>query len=40
VQIFYLAFSMMTIIIDRLELRMQNCLTKRIINIRGCILDT
>jgi hypothetical protein len=39
-QIFYLAFSMLVIIIDRLELRIQNCLTKRIVNIRGCILDT
>jgi len=31
---------MLVIIIDRLELRMQNCLTKLIINTRGCILDT
>jgi len=30
----------MAIIIDRLELRMQNCLTKRTINVRGFILDT
>jgi hypothetical protein len=40
VQIFYLAFSMMAIIIDRLELRVQNCFKKRIIHVRGCILDT